>query len=615
MTGSSHLRPLVVAAKAAALEAVSEVLAGVPGEFSVAVHRRLHSLLPRTDRWPKDAPRIAYSDGVDIAVLRRLPGQTASHYAAVVLDIVADADAGAAAVRRNLLGQFGITYFALRPGDQPRTFRSVLSSSGTWQEELVQALASPIREHRQWAFMPTLEEGEVASVLAERLARARLAYLEQIQLREVIDLSDERNLAIRKRIADWNRSQPNRVSPHFSEMTDFDGVICTPPPFAIPLLLIEIDGPVHRDPDKPGKRQKDKLKNGIALDADVPLARLDVGTDIPAVDQENALRALLAVATGFSGDELARLGKLLTMFSRNLESLPWHAADDIRSAFSHIQRTYNAALERSSTSLRNLEGAETDGHPDLEFRDPGLDELDELHELDIEDQLQRALDSGVEEISRLYRETSADIQVTSEGSRITITYAPAPWLPESAPLPIVTSQLGIPAFKMTLPEAYRSIVQRAIAAEFRRDLLAQFRRQVSGFLIGNKESLQLALRNHNQEREESKLRRRLRACAGHETRAARAIYDWLNVPRSPGPYPIADSEAAARAAVVARLDRSIVSASAILRDVACLDDESMSLVIEDVHERAMEKVASVEFRACATNEQWQEAFREALGGV
>jgi hypothetical protein len=611
MTGSSHLRPLVVAAKAAALEAVSEVLAGVPGEFSIAVHRRLHSILPRTDRWPIENPGIAYSDGADIAVLRRLPGQNASHYAAVVLDIVADADTGAAAVRRNLLGRVGIAYLALRPGDQPRTFQSVLGGADRWQEELTRALASPIRDHRQWAFAPTLEEGEVASVLAERLTHARLAYLEQIQLKEVIDLSDERDLAIRKRIADWNRSHPNRVSPHFSEMTDFDGVICTPPPFAIPLLLIEIDGPVHRDPGKPGKQQKDKLKNGIAVDADVPLARFDVGSDISAADQDNALRALLAVATGFSGDDFARLGKLLTMFSSNLEALPWHAADDIRWNFSYIQRTYNGAIRRLSTSLRNLEAAETDGHPNPDFRDPALDELDELHELDIEDQLQRALDSGVEDVSRLYRETSADIQVTSEGSRITIIYEPAPWLPPSAPLPTVKSQLEIPAFKMIVPEGYRSTVQKAIAAEFRRDLDGQFRSQLTDYLIANKESLQQALRSHEQERDESKLRRLLGAHQGHETRISRAIYGWLSVPRSPVPYPSSESETAARTAAIARLERGLGRANAILREVASLDDESMSLVIEDVHERVLETVAGLEFRAFSTSEQWRDILQEA----
>lgn len=98
MTGSSHLRPLVVAAKAAALEAVRQVLAGVPSEFSVGVHRRLRSILPPTKRWPKEISEIKFSHGVDIAVLRLLPRQTSRKYAAAALDIVEDNDQGVAAV-------------------------------------------------------------------------------------------------------------------------------------------------------------------------------------------------------------------------------------------------------------------------------------------------------------------------------------------------------------------------------------------------------------------------------------------------------------------------------------------------------------------------------------
>jgi hypothetical protein len=612
MTGSSHLRPLVVAAKAAALEAVNEVLAGLPGEFSIAVHRRLHSILPRTDRWPKVAPRIAYSDGADFAVLRRLPGQTAKQYAAVVMDVVVDADAGAAVARKALLGHLGIAYLALRSGEQHRTFQSVLGGSEGWRDELTRALVGPIGDHHQLAFASTLEEGEVSAVLADRLAAVRLAYLEQIQLREVIDLSGERNQAIRKRISGWNRSRRTPISPDFSEMTDFDGVICTPPPFAIPLLLIEIDGPVHRDSGKPSKREKDKLKNGIAIDADIPLVRLDVGSDISVADQDNALRALVAVATHFSSDDFERLGTLLGMFSNNLESLPWDVADDIRSNFSYIQRTYERAIRHLSASLRNSETAEADDRAHLDCRDPVFDELDEQHELDCVYKLQMALNAGVEGISLLYAETSVEVSVTSEGSRITIHHEPAWWLPASAPLPKVKSQLEIPAFKMVLPDGYREIVRKAIAAEFRGDLVRQFRSQLSDYLNTNTQSLQQALLNDVQEREESWLRRGLRASAGHETRVSMAIYNWLGVPRSPVPFPSSESEAAARVAAIARLDHKLGRANAIVREVAGLDDESMSLVIEDVHERVLEKVASLEFRPFSTNEQRRHILLEML---
>ncbi len=586
----THVLPLIRSIHATARRDI-ETIVSAHRHLVVVDHRRVRSLLPR--ELPEPLDQLQFSDYVDLAIVARDPS---SNRLRTLITVDVRDDPLRAAAKARALAQADISHINLRPDPHSRRLIDESGSDSRWRKEIKAQVIRSTQPStwRRWAFSDAAWEGDVAHDVRRHIDPSKLAYLEQVRLSEVIALSDEDERLLRERIREANHqlARNDKISERkFFYNTDVDGVVCTSPPFSIPLALVEIDGNVHRT--QAGKRQRDKLKNRLARAANIPLVRLAHGPGVEVYDTRNAIRALRAIASTTTGTRVDQLPGLLANLDKKLAEMSWPDREDIGSNVELILSSYrrlvgDLAQQLSLQVVSTLPEKEGPAHREEIY--PEYDEAAAAEMLE-------ALHEG-RELCKFYR-IDVSAKMTTDGSHISASAEPWGGIPVWIALPVFPElTLALPALRVAVPESRRRELGRAVANEFRADIgdLVRERLAVWQGTPAAKAAL-VELQERPVRMEEERLAASLMATGGDETKATRVIRRWIGAPREAfGFNPAGDTPDNARRRLADRLHARLARAIEVLRSQNLVAEDFVLLIREDLEGELRAKVETLEAR-------------------